>query len=408
MFSKNSTAKKSNKQVVSILSATARPDSGGVIGGHSTEGHHISCPSVIVNRSFDTLEISYKIDYLRCAHVWQNLESRKNLLLDSSMQSLSFSFFPGDDYGFELQRTGKKFFPYCLRSGDVFLYLSPRSSDSHLPNMGLKIGSITCNSDLENFFKSFRRFLLLLGCEIKQEILSRVDICVDILCDIKKTGVHILDTQICRSEKTSLHYSHKKLTGVSIGRGDVSCRIYDKIQEMKDSQDMVKYLFFFEKWGFQPSDTPSVTRVEFQLRRPFLKEISVSTFSDMKKNVDATWSYLSTSWLRYASRSIDRKNNNQKQASISPFWSVVQSTFLLTKNIIRKKVQNICNIEALSKQIRGCMTTILAASGFGDSDYFQMLGTTKQFISSMMAEYLVHPDFYIRFNARQKRFCPAF
>jgi len=405
MFPKNNIALNSNcKDLTPLYSHVSRlPD----FGGHARDrfygrDNHISCPSQVVNRSFDTLEINYKVNYLRVGNLFARLYARKELLLTTTESSLSFQFFKDDEFNFTIERTGKKFFPYCLRSGDIFVYMANRSCDSNIPNFSLKIGSITCNSDLENFFQKFREFFIRIGAVVESSTLSRVDICIDMIANIKFSGIEKLDTQISRSEKTSLHYSHKKLSGVSIGTGDISCRIYDKIQEMADKQDAVKTRFFLEKWQYV-TENDHVTRCEFQLRRPALKEMQIDTFEQIKEKVDEVWSYLTRSWLRYASQSIDRKNKNQGQAKTSIFWNVVQSAFLLTMPITRVQVINFCNIEALGKQIRGCMTTILASVGFDKFSYWQMLDVSRQFVSSAMAEYMVDPVFFERFEARQAR-----
>jgi hypothetical protein len=377
-------------------------------GAESTGGTHISCPPLVVNRAFDTLEINYKIDYLRSVGLFTNLESKKFALLSGMENEIAFKFFSTDDYSFSLQRSGKKYFPFCVRSGDIFLFLSPRSPESPVPNMSLKIGSLTCQGDLDQFFLYFHRFLRLLGCKVVEEIVSRFDICTDIAQKISESGVDDLSKQICRSERSALYFSRKEFTGISIGKGAISCRIYDKIREMKDKQDSVKTAFFYEKWADSGDQFTDITRVEFQLRREFLKEIGVTDYKSLVSVTHNIWTYCTEKWLRYASRSVDRLNKNHSQSGISDFWAIVQGSFDGSVSVTRKRVVNTCNIEALGKQIRGCMTTILASVGFESFDFWGMMETTNKFINGAMSSYLCSPEFVQRFEARQKRYVPVF
>ncbi len=401
---------KKSKQKIQIPDLSGRAAERLERSGSTAEGgNHISCPPQVANRSFDALEINYKIDYLRTVRLWERLDAKKFALLSGIEQEVAFEFMQtNDDFGFSLQRQGKKFFPYMLRSGDIFLALSSRSHESNMPNMSLKIGSLTCQGDLDNFFLNFHHFLRMLGCKVASCTVSRVDICADIAISIKKAGLQDLSKQVCRSGKTALYFSQKEFSGTHIGTGSISCRVYDKIKEMDDKQDMVKKVFFHGKWGQSGLNYTDITRVEFQLRRDFLKEIKVNTYKDLVSRVNEIWAYCTENWLRYTTQSIDRKNKHQSnQTLVSEFWQIVQRAFDKAAPVVREKVQNYCNMEALGKQIRGCMTSIMASVGFDKNDYFGMIFTCRKFITEAMEDYLLSPEFDSRFTARQKRYCPT-
>lgn len=397
---------KQQKITVPALLPASVPAKG---GGWQEGDNGISCPPQVVNRSFDALIINYHINYLRTVSLWTRLAARKELLLSTTDNEFDFDFMQtNDEFGFSLQRMGKKFFPYRLRSGDITLCLSPREPENKIPNMSLEIGSLTCQGDLDFFFLRFKRFLRMLGCKVVSEVVGHVDICADIAYAIGDADIIDLSKQISRTEKTALYYSHKKFSGSHIGTGVISCRIYDKIREMDDKQANEKIIFFHEKWYSSGVPYNDVTRVEFQLRREFLKEIEITDFKSLVSKTNEIWAYCTEKWLRYTSQSIDRLNKNHKQSPVSEFWKIVQSAFFTAQPVKRDKVVNTCNMEALGKQIRGCMTTILASAGFDRSDFYGMIGTVRDFITQCMGEYLVSPAFAVKFDARQERYSSAF
>lgn len=387
------------------LACAAVPAKG--VGTSQRGADPISCPPQLVNRSIDTLEINYKVKYFGVNDLWRNLYCKREVLRQSSKPEIEFSFTRSDNYGFCLKRSGSKYFPYVLQSGDIFLSLANRETTSTIANLSLKIGSITCQGDLPQFFRMFRNFLWETGIQIVEEKISRVDFCADFAVSLASTHIEENDKQITRANHLNVYHERRKLTGATIGKGSILCRVYDKIQEMKNSQDAVKWLFFKDKWDSSGVEYTDVTRVEFQLRRQYLKEISVDDFSQLITKTQSIWSYLTQDWLRLASRSVDRENRNQDKMPVSSFWLMVQSAYEKEISVVRQKVKNFCNIPALGKQIRGCMTSILASVGFMDVDYWGMMETSNRFFNEMMSEYLCDPEFLIKFRTKQNKFCPA-
>ncbi len=79
-----------------------------------------------------------------------------------------------------VQRTGVVRYPFVLKSGDITLLLSSRSSDSIIPSARLEIGSMSCQNGLSSVFDQIKYFLSLNGILIKSTSVSRLDLCLDV------------------------------------------------------------------------------------------------------------------------------------------------------------------------------------------------------------------------------------
>ncbi|WP_136810848.1 hypothetical protein [Desulfosediminicola flagellatus] len=144
-------------------------------------------------------------------------------------------------------------------------------------------------------------------------------------------------------------------------------RIYDKILELKRSAP--KQATFAEAWGVTFYAEKPVTRVEFQLRRPILKDIKssedsetgVDTFEDLCDSFQSIWTHCTSHWARHCSEKVDYKNNHQSRATNSDFWNIVsniqwEGNSIKSKQISRPKK----DYGALRKQYIGLGMTLAA------------------------------------------------
>jgi hypothetical protein len=97
--------------------------------------------------------------------------------------------------------------------------------------------------------------------------------------------------------------------------GDLLLRIYDKSAEVIQNG---KKDWFWDLWGIGPQ--ADVWRVEFQLRRPVLKQYGVQTLSDLYRKIGGIWKNLTERW--FSVRLLD--NESTERRSIHPFWKEVQ------------------------------------------------------------------------------------
>lgn len=359
----------------------------------------ISCSPVIVNEALDTIHLTLKLDIPQ--EFLQSLKEKKEALQSGDRLADCVQFGETMLFAWNLQRTGKKLYPYILKTGDVTLCLSNRDSDSHISNAMLLIGSLSSQDSPSNLFKIFRKWCKLHGIKVKQNQVSRVDVCADLALNITKTAIWNQAKHITRAEKFACYYSNRTLTGVQVGTGDIVFRAYDKLQEMLDKQALHKLEFFTKVWGGEQS---SVTRVEFQLRREAIKQFCPvhSNLGKVIANIPNIWKYLTTQWFRQTAKAVDRLNRNQGRSTVSEFWKIVQSCHRapISKSAQRTKKQRNINITSLVQQAAGIMTTVCAALGHTADDFFGILATSARVIQDKLADNLSSSDFAPDFRSR--------
>ncbi len=111
--------------------------------------------------------------------------------------------------------------------------------------------------------------------------------------DFSKLELHHMEKWITRAVSSSVHYTGRTISGMSIGKGNLMCRIYNKRTELKVKRATAKEDFFNRHWGLNALDqTTPVVRVEFQYRREALTEFKtddlerIETLDDLKKSLN--------------------------------------------------------------------------------------------------------------------------
>jgi hypothetical protein len=322
-----------------------------------------------VSPGVDKLKISLWLDW-KDNKFLSRLQTHKSGLQETTGRqstSINFTSSPWSN-SFVLHRTGTTKFSYRITTGDVAVLLSPRPGSSRMHNCQIEIGSVSCQVDAQGIYKKIIEFLADQGGQLIKEMVSEIHSAADLI------GIHIKDTDfsdssrwIKRASEFSYHEYRGRPTGISLGKGGIMLRIYDKIREMKVKKETSKQEFFAKKWGCDISKT-SVTRVEFQLRRPVLKQFAepVTTVAEVMENLQSLWGYCTQEWSRFCSDVVDRKNNHQSLSKVSEYWVLVQSAvFTGLKKIASRVIPQRCvkNIAALAQQFRGIAQTLAAACG---------------------------------------------
>lgn len=389
------------------LSPSSRTDEAGITS------------SVQIASGFKKPLISPGVDKLKVS-LWLNwkdnnflsrLQDHKISLQESTFRQntpVNFSASPWSN-SFVLHRTGTTKFSYRLTTGDVTILLSPRSGSSRMHNCQIEIGSLSCQIDAQGIYRKFVKFLAGQGAESIKEIVSEVHAAVDMIgVHIKDTGFSDSSRWVKRANEFSSHEYRGCPTGISLGKGGIMLRVYDKIREMKVKKETSKQEFFSKKWVCDIKNTP-VTRAEFQLRRAVLKQFSVpvTTVAEVMENLQAIWGYCTEEWSRFCSDSVDRKNNHQSLSKVSEYWALVQSALFSGVNKIASRVISqkcLKNVAALSQQFRGIAQTLAASCGVlggnvGDVLHFAqriLKEELQNFYDSDPAEFIRRQQ--IRFN----------
>lgn len=361
----------------------------------------ITYPPQVANFGIDTLWVCFHVAFDHPEKIFPALAEQKKWLQSGSDNECHFKFGETDLFSWNLQRSGSRQYPYMAKTGDITLKLTSQLHTGVKPNVCLEIGSISCQEGLEDTVRRFKMWIHQIGGTIFQEYLSRLDPCVDIKIPIGETGMEDYLRHICRSRHYDLHVDDRKMTGVTIGRGQVLLRAYDKMTEMETKQAYEKQSFFKHLWGGKQE---CMTRVEYQLRREAIKEMFPrdSRVETIIKLLPRIWKYLTEKWFRLADCEVDRENKHQSRCEVSNFWKIVQGAAGFARSAItRKKKQRHINIPGLKTMVRGCMVTIAAGMGHCVDDFFGIMSTCRDILENEVATYMETVDFKQKFAIKQ-------
>lgn len=151
--------------------------------------------------------------------------------------------------------------------------------------------------------------------------------------------------------------------------GMVWGKIYDKsLKVRKDNDTDLEDLWEVNGWD----RNKVVVRVEFSMRRGFIKELNGGKFVSLRgfiEGMNTMWEYFSTKWLRLVE---EKKRNNIQLSVNTPFWECVSKSFMETAvKVIRNKTFK-GKINQLFKQATGCLTTMIGYGMNGEEDRMYM------------------------------------
>jgi hypothetical protein len=127
------------------------------------------------------------------------------------------------------------------------------------------------------------------------------------------------------SQKDKSFYRGSKLeTLLFSGHGQpVSCKLYDKIAEIKQhSPDKVWFYPMWKRGGWNGTDP--VWRVEFSEGRECLHEQDIEDIYDALRNLKRMWAYCTQEWLRMVTPA---RTPNRARWATSPAWKQIQRAF---------------------------------------------------------------------------------
>ena len=145
----------------------------------------------------------------------------------------------------------------------------------------------------------------------RSESMSRVDFCFDYHLPTMDFGP---DSFLSRSSKDSQHREDGNVQTFTFGRGDIVLRVYDKVAEISQQSDKV---WFFLLWG-QDTD---VWRIEWQVRKPILKQFGIVTFEDLENSLGDLLRYLSE---EHTTLRIPNGDANRSRWPLHPLWIDLQ------------------------------------------------------------------------------------
>jgi len=389
--SRKKTRRRSAASVDSATVVSTEPGTGSGSQAGITCDRQLVKNLVRVHRGVDFLKVNYWLQW----HEFNFLEimdHMKRMLQDTDEEQVAI--FRSKGLEWNLKRTGTSKFKYILKSGDVTLLFNRREPKGNIPNFRLEIGSLTAQTCLLQTVNDIRHWLERQGAEFQKERVAEVHLAADFIgLDIKTIGIEDQERWIQRSNSFSPYYEHRKLTGISMGKGDFMLRVYDKVTELKRTEN--KQEIFRDLWKVKDFNEYPVTRVEYQLRRPVLKEFNhleycngIDTVKQLFFGLRAVWKYATTDWSRFMATMIDRDNRNQSRAIYSDFWSIVRAVaWTGIEELRREKKTKHKDIEALRKQARGILMSVAAFFVTSSEDIDQIVSHSQELIENDLREF---------------------
>lgn len=269
-----------------------------------------------VFKGIDSLYVSFKGTLKE--GLKERLEEKKKFAQSEDEKEQALAVMTIDDHCFEVSDRGTKWYSFILVDNWYHLQISG-SKRQKLPQIYVQISSelLTCYG-LDNSMNELRKIVNLLLEKIEEETISRTDVFTDFATNGALETIEKV-SWITRAQKTHKYWNGDIFTGWTIGQGgDILARLYDKTVEIEKSRKD----YLREIWEKQGWDTyQRIWRLEFQLRREFLKQMSINTFLEMHEKINDLWSYCTRDWLRLA---IPEHTENRTRWKTNPLWEKIQ------------------------------------------------------------------------------------
>jgi len=288
----------------------------------------------------------------------KKLQARKQSgLLISLPSGRSCIFKPGgkgENYRFHLQ----------FEAYNLFIGKAARPVSS--PNVYLSISAKTLwLNGIETALSWITEDLKTIGGGSIQFVkVSRVDLCCDFFIPGGLSYEFLFSHKVTRNEKQRLYFGKDDLETCYIGdaKSPIELRIYKKGLEVEKEGTK---LWFLDLW--KQNSTENIYRIEYQLRRPALKEFGINSIDDLKLKLTALWQYLTTKW--FSLRLPD--NEKAERRTIHPFWQAVQNCFgQNTGNEIERiyRPETTAPEDWYLSHIDGCLSSLAALRGITNRD----------------------------------------
>jgi len=153
--------------------------------------------------------------------------------------------------------------------------------------------------------------------------------------------------------------------GLYLGGAGILCRIYDKLKEMEDKEDLTK--FEAMKAAYWGGGIPKeLCRVEFQMNSRQLREAGITDVESLRRELPNVAGWLCNSWLTVREEGVDHRQS--KRAALHPMWAelvgAVASRFGGQWNRSARVLPASADKEQLRAQAVGCLTSLLAQGDF--------------------------------------------
>lgn len=252
---------------------------------------------------------------------------------------------------------GTKGYEWNLSSADFSILIGKWLKPKSRPSIMAQISSEAIwRSGPQNIVSFLLNLLKQAGAKILFAKASRIDLCIDILFPVKNWGMKLINHRVTRANYAAPHFFNDTMTGLSIGKGKISARLYDKPLEIKQQSNK---LWMYDIWETQ--EVPSgfkIIRIEFQIRREVIKDLGLNSIDSVFDSSDNIWAYCSKQWLKFQTN----PGKHHTQRKTYRWWKTIQNGFLGIQDahpLVRCKAIN-PKIDQLSSQAYGSFKSFIA------------------------------------------------
>jgi hypothetical protein len=176
-------------------------------------------------------------------------------------------------------------------------------------------------------WQDIRRLLKSIGFEEIRAVPSRVDVCVDLpgVALAEFVEPFLQGKFVCRATSERTYREAREYTAFETGK-TIRMRCYDKWRECCNDPDRFA-LMIDRRWSDDGVPPCCATRVEFQVRRDTLKEMSIWTVDDLFSKLGSVVEWLTGDWFRLTDDVPDRENHNVARSGPSELWQHVRAMF---------------------------------------------------------------------------------
>ncbi len=269
---------------------------------------------------------------------------------------------------FNLAPHGTKGYKWLFSNNEFAFRMNDSLKPKSRPNVMVEIRSETLwRRGIREALDIITEALKVWGANILRIKTSRIDLCLDMLIPAHIWTESLFDNMVARARNVAKYTKNDALTGIQIGKGKLSGRLYDKALEIETSSHKT---WMYNVWGIKEvKEDERAIRIEFQLLRETVKELGFDTIEETIQNLDAIWAYCSQDWLKFQTN--PGKHHTQRKTLL--WWSQVQNSFLGVQkpnSAIRSKAVRTTQLQ-LASQIVGLTTSLAATKDeFGDDPLF--------------------------------------
>lgn len=261
----------------------------------------------------------------------------------------------GENYRFHLQ----------FEAYNIFIGKTARPGSS--PNVYLSMAAKTLwLNGIETALSWIAEDLKAIGGGSVQLIkASRVDLCCDFWVSGGLSYEFLLSHKVTRNDKGKLFLDKNELQTyyVADAKSPIQLRIYNKGLEVKQGGTK---LWFLELW--KRESTEDIWRIEFQVRRPALKQFGINSLDDLREKQAGLWHYLTSKW--FSLRLPD--NEKAERKTTHPLWCAVQECFMLNApdSEVKRVYRSLgaASTEWHLSHIDGCLSSFAAILGITNRD----------------------------------------